>query len=198
MAEVIIPSYPASLVKKPHEHMIPHYIRDKIGYDGWAVLSWALHHGWVQDYKLRFSQSEGHDVGVPETVRSMMEPEYMDAHKDSRAIKNYLNDGAGMNVDTFQLRIIEGYLLGTDFVSNMHVRYPDGSIIQNGIVPDEHGTNQLEGELRRFWAQEKKLPNEVIRKITLDEAVLKFYIQEHAFYGRMPGSFGKKLNLQVY
>jgi len=197
MAEVIIPPYPASRLGGPHKHMIPPGILRQIGYDGWAVLSWALHKGWLQDHKLRFSQSEGRDVGVPETVRRMMEPKYMDADRDSRAIKDYLSKGASFNVDTFHLRMIEGYLLGTDFVSDMQVRYPVGSVIPNGIVPDEHGINQLEGELRRYWAQEKKLPDAAIRNIPLDERVLDFYIDRHAFYGYMPHSFGKKLNLRI-
>ena len=83
---VIIPPFPPSKFTRPHEHMIQHQILDRIGYDGWAALSWALHDGWIQEYKLRFSHVDGYDVEVPETVRRMIDPAYMGSDSDSKSI----------------------------------------------------------------------------------------------------------------
>ena len=47
----------------------------------------------------------------------------------------------------FYRLLIEGYLLGTDFVS------------PTKTIPDEHGANQLEGELKRYQAQKENIQN---------------------------------------
>ena len=55
--------------------------------------------------------------------------------------------------------MIEGYLLGTDYVSPLRVlkfngRYKPTDLERTGRVQDWDGRNQLEGEMRRYWRQE--------------------------------------------
>ena len=84
-----------------HEHMVPSHIKSSVGYDGWAVLSWALNHGWVQEYKQRFSSKEGRDVGVPVTIERMMSPQHMLLEEDV-SVMEYLAKGAGRNQYAFR------------------------------------------------------------------------------------------------
>ncbi|MBI4158966.1 hypothetical protein HY500_01760 [Candidatus Woesearchaeota archaeon] len=167
--------------------LVPEIIEDSIGYTGWQALSWALHHGWVQDYKYLLSQRERRDVGVPETVRLMLYPK-----RDRHGV---ISDGARCmfpqrvrpeNYDAFRQLMIEGYLLGTDFVSQLG---------EGGVVSDRDGKNQLEGELRRFWAQQRKVsPADV--KLSAHHEV-QFYCEVHRLNGEAYIKFSKHLGLLV-
>lgn len=141
---------------------VPEVIKDTIGQGGWNSLSWALHHGWVQDSKYLLSQKEGFDVGVSETVRVMLDPDLHDT--PVRRI------GPFKDYHTFRQLLIEGYLLGTDFVSN----------VGNRVVPDEDGRNQLEGELRRFCAIRRNVSP---REIILKSDDVHTYCEFHKLYG---------------
>lgn len=187
------PDIPPPKFPRPYEHMIPRHLLDTLGgYDAWAALSWALHDGWVQYYKESFSQKEGRDVGVFITTKRLFTPEYMQ-DDISQKVQSYLHRASGGRFTALQHKMHEGYLLGTDFVSNMKVRYPDGSVIANGIVPDEHGRTQLEGELRRHFAREKKLPPSVVATLDLETA-LQLYMQTYGFY-YLRDQFERKLGL---
>jgi len=154
---------------------IPEKVEKAIGYRGWTALSWALQNGWVQDYKYSLSQKEGRDIGTKETVEAIVYP--WSCTKDRLDL---LSQGAlFLFQDRLEMKkrdkavklMIEGYLMGTDFVSPLWVM-SNGKMEQTGIIPDEHGENQLEGELRRYWAKEKEiLPSEVI----LTKAIVREY-----------------------
>lgn len=157
---------------------IPERVEGAIGYDSWTALSWALQNGWVQDYKWCLSEMNKEDISTPFTVRMML---YLAGlMKATNGFYTY-DDEAGrperQKVGTrglalfsekvepqkaleFYRLMVEGYLLGTDFVSPMRVMRPGGiwkpeDLEQTGIVQDMDGANQLEGELRRYWAKKK-------------------------------------------
>ena len=88
-----------------------------------------------------------------------------------------------------------GYLLGNDYVSPMTITYPDGTRVQNGIVWDVHGANQLEGELRRHWVREKKLPPAVTASIPLDRKVLDLYTRTYGL-AYIEDKLARKIGLQ--
>ena len=140
---------------------IPKEVEKLIGYSAWTALSWALRNGWVQNYKWLMSERLGRDVGVPETVDRMLAPvdNLLTNHTKSR--RDYFlstSDIMAFNVNMFADKcrgihdwefgynfrnlMIEGYLLGTNFVDK---GYPI-------VVPDKDGKDQLEGELRRHWS----------------------------------------------
>ena len=100
----------------------------------------------------------GYDIGTPETTRRMLDTSHMHDNDDAREIQNYLAMAGkfGLVKSNLPLLMAVGYLLGADYVSPMTITYPDGTKVKDGILWDEHGKNQLEGELRRFWAREKK------------------------------------------
>ena len=129
---------------------IPIKVVEAIGYDGWSALSWALCNGWVQDYKHLLSEKEGRDVGVPETIDLMLHPEN-DKHQVLSRGAMYMFPSRVKSEDYGRFRnlMIGGYLLGTDFVST--IDKPNHGITQ-GVIHDEDGENQLEGEIRRHLA----------------------------------------------
>lgn len=136
---------PTNYHKSALECHVPLFVKVSIGYEGWEWMSWALHHGYVQDHKYFLSQKAGHDVGVPATATSLIY-----ARVDN--LSKVLEETRATLKNIEQLMTV-GYLLGTDYVSPIWVRRPkdpQNKWIQTGIVPDEHGTNQLEGELRRW------------------------------------------------
>jgi len=122
----------------------PREIKRLIGQDGWQQLSMYLHYGYVQDAKHYLSEKRGYDVGIPEAVWHLCNP--------SRGLSEPSSD------EHFRRLLTIGYLLGTDFVSSTWQKIDSQrGWEQTGIVPDEHGDNQLEGELRRYWARKTGL-----------------------------------------
>ena|SRR3989338_2765552 len=150
-----------------NEFQFPENIEESIGYTAWSALSWALHNGWVQDYKWLFSEREGRDIGVPETVERMTGWDgrgvfYNDDPLLSRGTYFVFMDRCykdGKDIKDFRNLMIEGYLLGTDFVSSLWVKVDGQKEEQTGIIPDQHGRNQLEGEMRRYWAHKQGIQN---------------------------------------
>lgn len=149
----------------------PKEIEDAIGLNAWSALSWALHCGWVQDYKYLFSEIKEHDIGVPETVIHLLQlcnlmqrtgkfytfneelgrEEYEKV--GSRGLFMFIDRVEAYKIQRFYELLVEGYLCGTDFVSDIPP------------VPDENGNNQLEGELRRFLMRMDNLPISEIANI---------------------------------
>lgn len=159
---------------------VPKRVEEAIGYGGWTALSWALHNGWVQDYKWYLSEINKRDIGTPFTVRMMLDfAGLMAATNQFYTFSEEADRPEGERVGTrglfmfsdrvepqkapeFYRLMVEGYLFGTDFVSPL----------RRGVVPDEHGANQLEGELRRHWANKNELiqPREVgLTRVVIDD-----------------------------
>ncbi len=190
---------------------VPQEILDRIGYEAWEPLSWALQNQWVQEYKWLMSKSSGRDIGVPDTVtammmlgRGMLEKDYFltSGPSDETGFRGLIKFESIKPIYTggvVQLMIL-GYLLGTDFVSPMKVKRfrPDGSheIVQTGIVPDEHGANQLEGELRRQWARVEGIRQpEAISGIPITHRLLEDYCRTYVLDNNAKFSLGQKLFL---
>ncbi len=141
---------------------IPERVEEAIEYKGWTALSWALHNHWIKDYKWYFSEMTEKDIGVPFTVAMMLnlcnlmketnqfytfseEPNREEFQKvGTRGLLMFLDRVDPNNAQQFYELLVEGYLLGTDFVSPVKA------------IPDEHGANQLEGELRRYWVNKSR------------------------------------------
>jgi hypothetical protein len=182
---------------------IPERIENLIGYGAWTALSWALQNQWVQEYKWLFSRSFAFgDVGVPETVKRMTgEVYWIDPSNHflggtrtfpygrdlARGAWHMFNERCPIATDdVFKKLMMEGYLLGTDFVSPLWVMKPNGrwkptDLVQTGVVCDEHGQNQLEGELRRHWAYWEHIPDP--RSVTISMAVIERYCSDNKLQG---------------
>ncbi|MBI3035460.1 hypothetical protein HYY71_03985 [Candidatus Woesearchaeota archaeon] len=148
---------------------VPPYVPDRIGgYDAWTALSWILQHQWVQDTKWLISQRNRRrnvgsirDIGTPFTVEQLLNPltsEFKDVLPSE--LSEFLERVPKDSLEEFRKLMIEGYLLGTDYVSPLWVMKPGGRVkpadlVQTGIVEDTLGGNQLEGELRRYWINER-------------------------------------------
>ncbi len=194
---------------------IPPKIEELIGYSGWTALSWALHNGWVQNYKWLMSERLGRDIGVPETVERMLAPvngllkisdearkEYLLSTGDIMAFNVNMFADKCQNVDgrNFRNLMIEGYLLGTDFVSILgsheDYKYRDcrKGFMLNGIVPDRDGKDQLEGELRRYVSGRYGIkPVDV----ELHRRQVFVYCGDNGLREEAYHNFAKKLNLDA-
>ena len=176
---------------------LPSFVEKPIGFDAWTALSWALHQGWVKDYKWYFSQMIGRDLGTPFTVRLLLWLEnglilpgrnyyFFEAidqvSTDNLATRDLLlfsNRVDPAAIKEFYQLLVEGYLLGTDFISSVEP------------VPDQDGANQLEGELRRYWAKRTGVSSQ--------QAILtKEVVEAYCTFYELPGSayrLSQKLNL---
>jgi len=92
----------------------------------------------------------------------------------------------------FRNLLIEGYLLGTDFVSPLWINV-NGKTKQTGIIPDGDGANQLEGELRRYWAMKNGISQPVTIKI--NEEILDNYRKDFLIPYASSTKFAEKLGL---
>src|SRR3989338_6901078 len=162
---------------------VPKRIKDLIGYEGWKNLSFALQNGWVQGHKHLISEEAKHDVGVPNTVHHIVRPnesQYWFIISPWTHIFYQISDE---KLPFFKKLMIEGYLLGTDFVSDILVQKPDLTHEKTGIVPDEHGSNQLEGELRRHFASRGGIKGkDEIRSIPITPLVLEDYVKHYRLH----------------
>ena len=92
----------------------------------------------------------------------------------------------------FRNLLIEGYLLGTDFVSPLWINV-NGQREQTGIISDEDGANQLEGELRRYRAMKNGISQPVTIKI--NEEILDNYRKDFLIPYASSTKFAEKLGL---
>ena len=186
---------------------IPSKIEELIGYSGWTALSWALHNGWVQNYKWLMSEKFRRDIGVPETVERMLAPVdgllkiadvyqreslLSTSHIMSFNVNMFADKCAGVDGNNFRNLMIEGYFLGTDFVSTLsdHRR----GFRADGTIYDKDGKDQLEGELRRYWSKFYGIkPAEV--KLHCQEVFI--YCTNNALREEAYNNFAKKLNLDA-
>ena len=190
------------------EDLIPQKIKDDIGVPGWNVLSWGLHHEWVQTAKYFLNYNAHRDAaGVPEAVKSLAsdirhyyrseiyKSEISHVYQSQRRFSSSSEITEDSQIlDAIQRYMVIGYLLGTDFVSPMRARQPNGRVAQSGTVPDEHGLNQLEGELKRFWARERGVKDTVaIGTLRINPLVLEQYCDRYGLadeYQRFAGKLG--------
>jgi len=138
------------------------------------------------------------DVGTPLTVRMMLSlsgimgvtgqfytfSEEADRNEfqkvGTRGLLMFTNRVNPQDAPEFYKLMVEAYLLGTDFVSQ---RIP---------IPDEHGANQLEGELKRYWA----IKNGILqpREIGLTKAIIDDYCTTYGL-NEVPDRFAERLKL---
>ena len=174
----------------------------KIRWDAWAKLSRVLQMGWVQDYKHLFSKKYRYDIGTPETVKIMLNPELDIYGVLSKSISYALGikrEDISAEVDNyreyFENLIIEGYLLGTDFISPIGMREKIEPFKRTWIITDEdgeNGENQLEGELRRYWA--RKNNRDYPRQIHVTLGIIKDYCETNGL-NHLIDKFADRLGL---
>ena len=175
--------------------ILPKEIKELIGYSGWTALGWALHNGWVQDYKWPIER-----MLVP--VDSLLKindnlcREYLLSTADIMAfnVNMFADKCYGIDGRNFRNLMIEGYLLGTDFVSPLRVRDPEGFVKCDGIIRDKNGINQLDGELRRYWSGTYGIRPE---KVKLHRQEVFIYCENHKLREEAYNNFAKKLNLDA-
>lgn len=156
-----------------------------------------------------YSEKQGQDVGVPETIREMLRTSELDNIAEYSEASSSVGD-IGMiarrvpqeKLDDFYQLMVEGYLLGTDFVSPLWVMKPDGKytpsdLVQTGIVQDEHGKNQLEGELRRYCARVTEIQQlDSIAHIALTPSILEDYCRSNQLNKEVLSGLAKKLDFR--
>lgn len=120
---------------------LPSEVSDRISYTAWTGLSRMIWDNYVPNQKWLMSQTEGHDIGVAETVRRMVEDNPLNSRGIDYLVRMRVTKDESKE---FKRLLIIGCLLGTDFVTE---NMPP--------VNDDHGPNQLVGELRRYWATTK-------------------------------------------
>ena len=173
------------------EVKVPQRILDLIGFSGWEALSWVLQNQWVQEYKLFWSNRDGYDIGVADTVSRILNPKIMSENEVS--IENHCRIASNVrarDVSNFKDLMIEGYLLGTDFVSPLWVKADDGALVQTGVIKDEHGNNQLMGELARYYMKKhQKYPSQA----KISERLIEFCF-DHGLY-HLIGKFASHIGV---
>jgi len=155
------------------------------------------------------------DVGTPKTVEWMLKTAGLmditdlyfttsvDDEVGTRGLFLLTKKVTPQTVIDFYRLMVEGYLTGTDFVSTLWVMKHGGKfkpldLVQTGIVPDEHGENQLEGELRRYWARERGiLQPDNISSLRLTPKILGYYCGTYRLDERAYRNLAKKLNLET-
>ena len=176
---------------------LPEYITNRLASSAWSALSLAIIEGRFKNFKYHASKKIGKDIMTPEAVglvllasgfhRSNIPCRIEYSHLDIRDDPSTTNLSIVFEsrirrseIKRFYKLLIEGYLLGTNFVS----RIPP--------IQDEHGDNQLEGELKRYGAKtEWKHPMEV----TVNRELVKNYCQQYNLSNGREDKFNSRLGL---
>jgi hypothetical protein len=142
-------------------------ISQLIGQGGEDALRWILHFGTLCTEKYLLSESVGYDIGTPETVKTMMKVSGFDVElKHPELAEKNARNNFGLpcplnavikadKADILYTLLVEGYLLGTNFntLSFRNIPLWEHPDARAGILADVDGRNQLEGEIRRYWAR---------------------------------------------
>lgn len=192
---------------------MPHYvgkvdvsseILDRLGgYDAWAKLSWMLQHQWVQDTKYLISKRRNRDVGTPFTIDQILNPQTSE-YKDLLPSLNpdLLRSVPEGKREEFRRTLIEGYLLGTDYVSPLWIAKPGSrdkfppNLEQTGRVPDSNGGTQLDGELRRYWADKRFIFDQRRWSMPIDSIIISSYCDENDLRNSKQ-KFAEKLRIDL-
>jgi hypothetical protein len=122
------------------------------------------------------SEARGYDIGIPETIRLMVEKNPTNSRGVSFVVQCKVKPH---EIEDFIKLASAGYLLRTDFNK------------QYNPLSDSNGKDQLEGELKRYWARKNSIqnPNEVI----INPEIIKDYC--NTFHLNEFGKrFSEKLN----
>jgi len=157
---------------------LPSEVSDKISYTAWTGLSEMVWKGYVSNQKWLMSQADGYDIGTPETVRRMVEENPTHSRGVDYTVRMRVTRDEAKD---FERLLVIGYLTGTDFVTE---NLP--------AVPDEHGPNQLVGELRRHWARKTRIDHP--EKVELTRNVIDDYCAAYSLDGASE-RFAKRLGL---
>jgi hypothetical protein len=177
---------------------LPEKVKNGIGRKGWSALSWAVYNNWVGGYKWLFSEIAGHDIGTPCTVQTMLllsglmsrtncffllseEMEAGKLHKvGTRGLFMFSERVERHQVPAFYQLLVEGHLIGTDFISRSYKKRPDND-----------GDDQLEGELRRFCRLPRNILNPQLAEIgkSRNLPITKEVVAEFCHYAFLPYSF---------
>jgi len=145
---------------------LPSEVKDKISYTAWTGLSRVICEGWIQNQKWLMSESMGYDIGTPETVRLMVEKNPTNSRGVFYVVQHRIKRH---EIADFERLTAIGYLLRTNFN------------VQLSALEDEHGRDQLEGEVRRYWARKNGIlqPKEVV----LTKAIVDDYCTTYGLNG---------------
>lgn len=145
-----------------------------------ADLNWVIDNNWVADYKWRYSQEAEKDIGTPATVDKMFarrdqlqNPDYTATLSERPADMGLI----GLEVVDRE-ELIRVYLLGRD-------------------LPDEHGANQLEGELKRFIAQRRKISPQNIGEINPQEVLNYLYRNDFLLTGVLANGIADRMKIDL-
>jgi hypothetical protein len=174
--------------------------------DEWTAVSWVLNHGFIQNCKWLWAEREAQlgskdYYGTPNTVEQILG--IAEGMKKSEAIFNsFSHEGlrglyilaeriAPADMEDARKLLIEWYLMGTDSVNPMRVII-DGKANWSGIVPDQHGANQLEGELKRYWAHHNRYADP--RNVDVTRIVIEHFCRQYGISDSAP-RFAARLDL---
>ena len=156
---------------------LPHEVTDKISYTAWTGLSRVICEGWLQNQKWLMSETIGYDIGTPLTVGLMVERNPTNSRGVTYVVRNRVKHN---EIADFIRLTAMGYLLRTNF----DVQLPP--------LQDEHGQDQLEGELRRYWARKHDTASP--SDVTVTSLVIDDYCITYGLNGASQ-RFAERLNL---
>ncbi|MFH1711006.1 MAG: hypothetical protein ABH840_01720 [Nanoarchaeota archaeon] len=145
-----------------------------------ADLNWVIENKWIADYKFEYSQQAGRDIGTPATVDKMF------ARRDQLRYSPYLSALPGRPADMGLIglevfdreELVEAYLFGPS-------------------IPDEHGKSQLEGELRRFVAQIRRISPKQIAKVWPQEVLNYLRHNDLPLKGTLANSIAERMQFDL-
>lgn len=168
---------------------VPEWISERIGPAGYGALTELLESDTIANEKIKWSVLAKQDIGTPETVRRIVISASIEMRLHLLLPSGfYLGDmgrvrlGEGCkNVDPveFVKLAAAGYLLGTNFsdTDHPHLKSLIPRTVFTRIIRDMDGKDQLEGELRRHWAQKNGIPYPA--SVTLDIRIVQDYCTTH-------------------
>jgi len=145
-----------------------------------ADLNWVIENKWIADYKFKYSQRAGRDIGTPETVDKMF------ARRDQLRYAPYLAalperpaDMGLIDLEAFDREeLVKAYFFGPS-------------------IPDEHGKSQLEGELKRFVAQIRRISPKQIAKVWPQEVLNYLRRNDLPLKGNLANSIAERMQFDL-
>ncbi len=189
---------------------VPEWIRKRdIGPAPYETLQYLVGSDTIYVHKWMWSNLEGRDIGTPETVRRIMlsalinsevhcllppnSGSYWGTGVDREKVKEGLKNLWRGSLWDLRKFTSAAYLLGTDFSQPGSDPESFNPLKALKIRHDNDGRDQLEGELKRFYAQEKGIDNP--KSVTVDSDVIRQYCNRHGLR-KFESAFSARLALR--
>lgn len=174
---------------------VPEWIQKRgISSEAYSVMQYLVRSETIHLHKWCWSNLAGRDIGTPETVRRILlssligsqahdllpadSRSYWGNQENRQIVKDGLNGLYHGQLWDFRRLTVAAYLLGTDF-SGLGIDpqsfSPSRTLLM--VRQDKDGQNQLEGEIRRYYARETGIKPSDIR---LEPTAIHRYCDKNA------------------